>query len=53
MSDDIKSAVLSEGDAKVRRNNESQEALSTETPSPDIEADAEQDPQAPNRKGLG
>ena len=53
MSDDIKPAILSEGDAKVRRDNESQEGVSTQTQSPDIEADAEQDPQAPNRKGLG
>lgn len=54
MSDDIKPAGLSEGDVKSRRHNESQEAVSpTETPSPDIEAEPGQDPQAPNRKGLG
>ncbi len=53
MRDDIKSAVLSEGDAGMRRHNESQETVPTETPAPDIEAEPGQDPQAPNRKGLG
>lgn len=58
MSDEFKPAGkpagLSEGDVKSRRDNDSQEAVSpTETPSPDIEAEPGQDPQAPNRKGLG
>ncbi len=86
MSDDIKPAMLSEGDAAVRRDNESLETLpeggemadlfsrfnpgavppdndgptqdvniesSHEAVSPDIEADAEADPQAPNKRGEG
>lgn len=87
MSDDIKPAMLTEGQSQGQRANDNQESLSldtdsiegvtgstedtpdgnpvrdirkedvegghTHTPSPDIEADAGADPQAPNRKGEG
>ncbi len=89
MSDDIKPAMLNEGQAQGQRSNDNIESLPldtdsiegvtgsggdtsqpdgnpvgearredvegghTQTPSPDIEADAGADPQAPNRKGEG
>lgn len=69
MSDDIKPAVRSEGDTAgvfdrfnpgavppdhdTPIRDAGKDTPETTTPSPGIEAEPGQDPQAPNRKGLG
>ncbi len=65
MPEDIKPAVGNKGDAAgvferfnpgavpADRDATSKAPSPLETPAPDIEAEPGQDPQAPNRKGLG